>query len=378
MIVSPDSLYVPVLAYSPQGNFSVAEKDLNTGLLMRMNKHAHELDYVRCNKSHYIDSIGRVNRALWAGQGATDINANPLAHTGIHAKGVTGPVTNVLPPTLISSVPTTNTVEVKVGPLCPTIWGQQNPWQAQCPMYTNSTGSGLCVVGCTPVAMAQVMYFWGIKYPASLPNYNWASMPLDGYHGGMLPATNDCFRLLHDIGTTHAPHGQFVSYGALESSANDEDIQAVFNTFGFSGVQYAGDYSRVQYFSGPQDDNYGTLITNEVQNNKRPCIISGFTDENDILGVFSVSGSGHTWVCDGSDVTTYSMGTLNTYKTFYGVIYTQTLYTSQIVTSYVHMNWGYDGLNDLWYNADVNYTQQTSSAENFKYFQLIDYNISLN
>jgi len=30
------------------------------------------------------------------------------------------------------------------------------------------------------------------------------------------------------------------------------------------------------------------------------------------------------------------------------------------------------------YNADVNYKQQTPSAVNFKYFQLIDYNIFLN
>ena len=48
-----------------------------------------------------------------------------------------------------------------VAPLIKTTWGQEMPYDLQCPVYQGE----YCVVGCVATAMAQVMYYW--RYPAS-------------------------------------------------------------------------------------------------------------------------------------------------------------------------------------------------------------------
>ena len=40
---------------------------------------------------------------------------------------------------------------------------------------------------------------------------------------------------------------------------------------------------------------------------------------------------------------------------------------------YLHMNWGWGGFNNGWYNYSVNYTN--TSVGDFQYFQIIIYNI---
>ena len=46
-----------------------------------------------------------------------------------------------------------------VAPLIKTYWGQEEPYDWQCPVYQGE----YCVVGCVATAMAQVMYYW--RYP---------------------------------------------------------------------------------------------------------------------------------------------------------------------------------------------------------------------
>lgn len=48
-----------------------------------------------------------------------------------------------------------------VSPLVKSTWGQEEPYDWQCPVYNGE----YCVVGCVATAMAQVMYYW--KYPTS-------------------------------------------------------------------------------------------------------------------------------------------------------------------------------------------------------------------
>lgn len=72
-----------------------------------------------------------------------------------------------------------------VDPLIMTTWGQEEPYDWQCPMKNGE----LCVVGCVATAMAQVMYYW--KYPEgsdAIGGYSsggwWSSFTVDA-----LPAT---------------------------------------------------------------------------------------------------------------------------------------------------------------------------------------------
>ena len=78
-----------------------------------------------------------------------------------------------------------------VEPLIKTNWGQEDPYDWQCPTKNGE----YCVVGCVATAMAQVMYYW--KFPTSSPS-------LSGYGGGWwssiavpaLPATTFDYSLM--------------------------------------------------------------------------------------------------------------------------------------------------------------------------------------
>ena len=75
-----------------------------------------------------------------------------------------------------------------VGPLIQTTWGQEEPYDWQCPMKNGE----YCVVGCVATAMAQVMYYW--KYPEgsnAIAGYStgWGWWDDDALTVDALPAT---------------------------------------------------------------------------------------------------------------------------------------------------------------------------------------------
>ena len=55
---------------------------------------------------------------------------------------------------------------IVVAPLIKSHWGQQMPYNLQCPIYNGE----YCVVGCVATAMSQVMHYW--QYPQSSPALN--------------------------------------------------------------------------------------------------------------------------------------------------------------------------------------------------------------
>jgi hypothetical protein len=399
VIVSPDSNYVPILAYDSLGNFSYATQDLNPGLIMWFNKHAYELDYVRSHHDKLMDSIAKVNRLLWIAFGSVANNNLNIV------KQQNGAIPNVTPPVLIGTQPAPAIISRStVGPLCPTFWGQDYPFNYYCPTDGSAPNGYLSrdAAGCVPLAMAQVMYFWGINNPSRFPKYNWASMPLTKYAYGFLPAANDCPRLIHDIGVqqitvliTIPPNGQpsyetfqFVNYGSAAkggSSADDANCPYVFSKFGFTSASRTQDIAG-QILTGDDDGlYYERLLSNEIQTNHWPCLLGGYSS-NGFLGLIP-SGSGHEWVCDGSDVTTVQTGTTYEYKDFWGKITYQTYYTNTTVNTSLHMNWGWESLtgetgingialsNNGWYNADVNYSQADGTSPNFQYYQTVIHNI---
>jgi len=240
--------------------------------------------------------------------------------------------------------------------------------------------------------MTQVMYFW--KYPTTPPPnapsniaYNFASMPLNKQAANLLPAAGEMQRLIHDCGLALQ-----TSYGPTESGTAPDNIGIGFYSMHYGSYSQTNSLSQ-QAWSGADDGTtYATLLTNEIQTNKRPCIVSGFTIyHSGPLGTFpNPGGDGHSWVCDGSNVTTYYFGTTNTYV-YNGIYTTTTTYTSSQSVSLLHMNWGWENpyavgqldqqgnvlTNNGWYDCSVNYTQSGSANgdENFQYFQIVNYNI---
>lgn len=390
VLLSVDSLYCPILAYDSAGNFSCENEYLNPGLLNWLNKHAHELDFVRNTQSKLIDSVGRLNKTLWRALGGAlaKSHAKPTL-TGVSLRETPNGVgLDVPPPTLISSDPIEYSTNSTIGPLCQTFWGQDYPFNSQCPLGGSLSGYvGYVPAGCVPVAMAQIMYFW--KYPLI---YDYANMPLTKLASGSMSLGSgglyETARLIHEIGL-FLP----TSYGTTESSSNVDDIVPAFTQFfyyssaqstpGLSDQAWSGEIGGVQY---------ADFLTSEIQNNQRPCIVSGFPGQTSVFGwgIFpSPTGTGHAWVCDGSNVTTFYFGHVDTYQDYWGSTFTQTTYDSYTNYSLLHMNWGWDSpygaiqndenstplTNNGWYVCTVNYTQASGNSEDFQFFQQIIYNI---
>ncbi|HXB12792.1 MAG TPA: C10 family peptidase, partial [Bacteroidia bacterium] len=205
-----------------------------------------------------------------------------------------------------------------VSPLCKTTWDQPYPYNAMCP--------GNSVTGCVATAMAQVMRYW--SYPAhglgssfytetSPENYGmlsanydssiyvWSSMPYS-----VVAANHPVAMLMYDCGVSVD-----MSYSPSESGAwviiADSKIcaQASYvNYFGYDASTIQG-LKRKNY----SDSAWLGMIDNELNNNR---VI-------EYAGWDSVYG-GHTWVCDGYDV-----------------------------NNYLHMNWGWSGSDNGYYQLDT-------------------------
>ena len=94
----------------------------------------------------------------------------------------------------------------------------------------------------------------------------------------------------------------------------------------------------------------------------RPVIFGGYTDQHSFLGIKGGAGSGHSWVSDGY---------INTYDT--------TNNYAPMVT--FHMNWGWDGTQDKYFNGwfSINnwaiYSSNGVVIKNFQYCQEVIINI---
>lgn len=305
-ILSPDSLYCPILAYDSIGNFSFADKDLNPGLIRWLNKQAIELDFIRNTKNAYTDSIGTTNKVLWR-----SINRS-LTHSINNQSNNTNrinnqPITFSFPTTPISSVPVDYYTEYKVGPLCATFWDQGWPYNQYCPVINGTQAP----TGCVPTAMAQIMCFW--KIPAT---YNWGTMAtkVNSSSSATDPSIHpesytESARLMNDIGNTWIMSltgfpSQFANYGSSQTSADDAYCPAILSGFGYSSADRTISIANQVISGAVNGTSYAGLLTNDIQNNNRPCIVSGYTDETGWPFQWPI-GQGHTWVCDGSDILTF-------------------------------------------------------------------------
>ena len=170
VILSPDSAYVPVLAYDCANNFSFADKDLNPGLKQWFNKHSIEIDFIRNTHNSYTDSIGKENKMLWRSFALAVRKEGKSFGINATTQKLKNPVPFNAGATLVATVPFAFSTYSTVVPLCATQWGQEYPYYQYCPLINGVTQT---VTGCVPTAMAQIMYFW--KTPAL---YNFSIMPL--------------------------------------------------------------------------------------------------------------------------------------------------------------------------------------------------------
>ncbi len=203
-------------------------------------------------------------------------------------------------------------------PLLVVTWNQDWPYNATCPEDAAGPG-GHVYVGCVALSMAQVIKYW--NYPDvgygshtsysywnggygnltvnyANENFIWTNMPLK-----LLSENNDVATFLYDCSVSVDMH-----YSANGSgSSTDRTVNALDTYFKYDGAVDIKD--RDNY----SDTDWKNLLKQQIDA-KQPMIYSGM-DSN--------AGSGHAWNCDG--------------------------YNS---SDEFHMNWGWGGYNNGYFNLD--------------------------
>lgn len=182
-------------------------------------------------------------------------------------------------------------------------------------------------VGCVGVAIGQIMKYW--KYPTQ---FNWSQIT-DG-------ASDATASFLYQVATACK-----TEFGENGSGSYDSDAASALRSYGYSNAK---------------------VVDHDVKNArlnipaKRPIYMSGSRLENG-------NYIGHAWVCDGiqNTVSGYDIvlkvlqSKTSFYTSNYGVVYNEA-YPS----TYLHMNWGYSGSNNAFYN-DNNIA--LSNGRDYKY-----------
>lgn len=211
-----------------------------------------------------------------------------------------------------------------VAPLCQTIWNQSPLYNALCPGPMNNKA----VTGCVATAMAQIMRYW--SYPATgtgsssycdcTPNYsnnygtlsanygattyNWANMPYN-----VTSANNDVATLMYHCGVSvdmdYDPSG---SGAEVITADNPICAQHSYVTYFKYNPSTISGLRR----SGHSESTWLALIENDLDLGRPVQYVGDDPSEG-----------GHTWVCDGYDQ-----------------------------NNYLHMNWGWGGQSDGFFQVD--------------------------
>jgi hypothetical protein len=222
-----------------------------------------------------------------------------------------------------------------IGPLLKTNWGQGEPMNRQCPM----NGSVRTSVGCAPLAMAQIMYYW--KYPTQVDAVPGYSISWNQYMSE-LPATTFDYDLILDSYHIYNPETGGISLGTY----TDEEANEVAKL-----SRYCGQACKARY------GNSGTTGTGSYTYDQRDAFkLFGFNEGMQLIGkdpAFYCDNSnkysieewvelinteleagrpipyhdtyeGHAWVLDGIDV-----------------------------DGKVHMNWGFYGKFNGWWEINA-------------------------
>lgn len=369
VVLSASKLYKAVLAYGYKGDFKMA--DMPTGVKRWLNTHAYYIKNIRefNNGRSSLDTIAAKKRQVYSelltkfAPKAAPITKNVLAVNTIASPDLPPPP----PPTITLDYYYYDTSTV--GPLINSQWSQQCGFNDYCP--PNSQGPCLLdVTGCLPLAMAQIVKYW---HPNS--SYLWSEMYDTDYAGNPAEA-----KLIDDIAETHISAGgngpTLVSFGPTNSVGDDANAPYVFGQFGLNSTHSESIDDQIAT-GGKNGVQYEYLLVNELLYNQRPCMIGAYSTENDVLGVYSPSGTGHEWVCSGAQVIyEYAEYTETIYKFGGAVASKQNYPVFQDSTTYLYMSWGLGfAIDNGWFNCGIPGGYSQMGTTNYQYFQTVLYDI---
>jgi hypothetical protein len=277
VIVAADDRVEPVLGYSYDNNFEVANMP----------------DHVRGWLGGYEKQIEAVAKS--------DLQAEPATQTK-WTRLKSG-----------QAMSTKSGGDTTVGPLLTTTWDQGQYYNALCPEDVNGP-DGHALTGCVATAMAQIINYWGypvhgrgthsyvanygtmtVNYDSA--NYDYANMPNALTATSTPEEVNAVATLMRDCGVANV-----MIYGPSSSGADKENIRPAFiNLYGFSSkLGYA---DRNMY----TNDEWITLLRNEIdlENpvyytgtdgwNSHAFVLDGYTGSDYFHFNFGWSGAGDGW-----------------------------------------------------------------------------------
>ncbi len=285
VIVAGDDRVKPVLAYSTTGSFN--PNDVADGFEFTLNTFSHEIQYIREHNIAATDDI----TAEW----------QSVAETGYINKE--------------------RKSRAVVGPLCPTIWNQNWPYNSQCPEDEEGSG-GRVYAGCVATAMGQVMKYW--NWPAQgtgTHTYNpsgyaqqTANFGETEYHFELMPNDIDSLSTEEDYFYIaqflhHCGISVDMQYSGHGSGAYSQDVVTALNNY----FKYSCDDMETLSFWGFNFytiEQWTQMLKDGGLDEGMPLYYSG-SDDN--------GAGGHAFVCDGYDE-----------------------------NDYFHFNWGWSGKDDAW------------------------------
>ena len=200
-----------------------------------------------------------------------------------------------------------------IDPLLTTAWNQGKPYN----MKTPKKGSGqdpYCRVGCSAVALAQVMKYW--EYPEVSPALPGYTCPTSGYVMDALPEyTFDWSNMLDTYPSSssgidqlpeakvdavawlmrYVGQAETMDYGLSLSGAEREQIMDALRTFGYRDAHVIEKIDFQTDEVNYTEEEWGELIQSELRN-ARPLIYCAFDMSSDSTAI-----GGHAFNVDGYD-----------------------------------------------------------------------------
>lgn len=234
VIVSADDRFVPVLAYSLENNFRMA--DVPESMVSLLNDYLDEMRSALADNVPVSESI----QSKW----------QELSSETVHFTRFGTPV---------------------IGPLLTTTWNQSSYYNNLCPVDPEGP-NGHVYAGCVATAMAQIIRYW--QYPEhgigshtyvanfesdgygdygtqtanfAAATYNYANMPNSISSSTSLSQQNEVAQLIY-----HCAVSVDMMFGPSGSGAYSEDVpSSLMNYFGYVGShhEYRGDYSYVTWMN---------------------------------------------------------------------------------------------------------------------------------
>ena len=309
-VASGDSRVQPVFCITSKGSLNKGDSITHPGLVMAFSRY----------DTYYRMSVGLP---------IIDKDGNRISpeEYGYNTKGGVEPDNPYLPGTIYEYSDWEN--YGTTGAIIDCHWDQDDPFNAEC--YTTLLHQQ-AVVGCVPIAVAIVMYYWGKKYTYDGTYWDWDKMhQVKRYNS--TPSDSLAWPLVqHLLYTLGKPSNLDVSYGQNSSSANSDNIPRTFLHFGYASGGTLQNYS----FSVMRDSIAARPVSGRGSDLKTVKKVLGI--------VVSTTYTGHCWVFD------QLLTRRRLVQEYHDGIFYDDFFEYQ---NFVHINWGWGGYCDGYFLANA-------------------------